>query len=336
MGKYHDVDCPICKEPLENGKVVVICPQCGAPYHKECVDREGHCIYDELHAQGKGWEIPRKETKYAADEPKRCSRCGTMNPMDGLFCEVCGTPLNRPEQKNGTNANTQYRPNMGQAEPNRQTGQNQQPFGGFQQPVNQMAYDPYTTPFGGVNPDGKIDEIPVKDWAIFIGQNTHYFIPRFKEMSESKRSSGFNFSAMIFNGFYFLYRKMYLWGILLLALFALLELPSLFISIDVVREMAGPNIKPLFTSESLVNLSYFCSMVRFVIMILCGTFTNKLYKIHCANKIKKIKETVSEHHEYVYSLTRTGGSSAKIILILVGLYFICSTVLAFLLLNGIV
>ncbi len=313
MGKYQNVDCPICGEPLENGKVIVICPECGAPYHKDCVDKEGKCIFDELHAQKKAWEMPKKEVHYTSDEPKRCSRCGTLNPIDGLFCEVCGNPLNQPKQP----------PNS-----------NQQTFtGGFQKPLNYMAYDPFTTPFGGVNPDEKIDEIPVKDWAVFIGQNTQYFIPKFNDMGQKRKNTTFNFAALLFNGFYFLYRKMYLWGIMLIVVMVGLQIPSILFTIqEMAKNMMMTDVIQIpFSMEALAHASNICSAARLVIMVLCGIFTNRLYKFHCENKIRKVQNQVTEHPEYMKTLTKTGGTSAKLIFILVTIYFILSTLSVFLL-----
>lgn len=314
MGKYQDVNCPICNEPLENGEIVVICPDCGAPYHKHCVEKEGKCIFTELHAEGKSWEAPKKEEKYAADEPKRCTRCGTLNPMDGLFCEVCGMPLNRPQTGS-------ERPNMGQDRPN--MGQN---YG--RPPFQQMAYDPFSTPFGGVNPDESIDEIPVKDWAIYVGQNTQYFIPKFKLMSEKRKMPFFNMAAMFFNWIYFLYRKMYLWGIILFIVMMMLEVPAVLLQFDAIRETMIPGVTPLFASDALYRIENICMFARMAIMLGCGFFTNHLYKIHCRNKIRQIQAEETEHGRYLERLTKSGSVSRKLILVLVIGYFGCSLILS--------
>ena len=28
--------CPVCGETFQNGDDVVVCPECGAPHHREC------------------------------------------------------------------------------------------------------------------------------------------------------------------------------------------------------------------------------------------------------------------------------------------------------------
>ena len=35
MDKYKDMICPVCGLSLEDGEVCV-CPECGAPHHREC------------------------------------------------------------------------------------------------------------------------------------------------------------------------------------------------------------------------------------------------------------------------------------------------------------
>ncbi len=336
MGKYQDINCPICNKPLENGEPIAICPDCGAPYHKSCIEKTGKCIYDDLHAEGKSWQAPKREEKYDGMVSKRCSRCGSINPGNGLFCEVCGTPLNRPENEGAQRPNmNDPRPNMGQQQGTQPPFgfPGQAPFGANPPGVNQMPYDPYNAPFGGVSPDEKIDGIPVQEWAIFVGQNTPYFIPKFKYLSDNKKVSSFNFAAMFFNCFYFLYRKMTLLGISLLILMLALQIPSLLINIDMIRINFDETAKALFTSDALINVANVFSFIRLAVMFLCGMFANKLYKSHCHDKILKLKEKYPEHTEYVTNLTKNGSVSKKLILILVGIYFVFSVCVSFLMVS---
>lgn len=341
MGKYKDVNCPICGKPLENGEDVVICPDCGAPYHRDCVNKNGKCIYENLHEQHKSWEMPKVEIpKFAGDEPKRCSRCGTINPINGLFCEVCGNALTPPTTPETTDDFTQKgehtHPNMNDCNTGGQ-GQigtvGQSPMGHI---PHQMAYDPFTTPFGGVNPDEDIDAIPVKDWAIYVGQNTQYFIPKFKAFSEKLRGGSFNFAAAFFRGFYFLYRKMYAWGVLLLIVQLLLTIPSMLLQVDIILKNLDPSTAARFTSDAMLSLANVCMILNWGTIFAAGMLTNKLYKYHCREKITKIKSEVKEHSEYVAKLTRTGSVSRKLMLILVGIYFLGSVGLSMLLLSNVI
>lgn len=198
-------------------------------------------------------------------------------------------------------------------------------------PPNMMAYNPFTTPFGGVNPDESIDDIPVKDWAIYIGQNTQYFIPKFKRMSEQKSKASFNFAALFFQGLYFLYRKMYWWGIILLVFELLLSVPTMLLYVDDLRQTLYGETQLWFTSDSMLMMSNICALLGWGLRIAEGVFANKLYQVHCRNKITKLKTEITDHNTYVQTLTKTGSVSRALILIVVGLYFL-STLLGWMLL----
>lgn len=61
-------------------------------------------------------------------------------------------------------------------------------------------------------PTKEIEEIPVKDLALYVKENTHYFLPKFKEMSTRKKSASWNWAAFFLDGIYLLYRKVWSWG----------------------------------------------------------------------------------------------------------------------------
>ena len=58
MLDYTGVKCPVCGVPFQPEDDIVVCPECGAPYHRACYQKEGKCVFDDLHAQGKEWQPP--------------------------------------------------------------------------------------------------------------------------------------------------------------------------------------------------------------------------------------------------------------------------------------
>ena len=47
---YQGVCCPVCGKPFQEGDDIVVCPECGAPHHRECYKSLGHCaLQDQLH-----------------------------------------------------------------------------------------------------------------------------------------------------------------------------------------------------------------------------------------------------------------------------------------------
>ena len=333
MGKYQDVTCPICHKPIENGEPIAICPECGAPYHKACVEETGKCVRDDLHAAGKAWEPPKKEqeTYTRTDVPNRCSRCGSLNPPQGLFCEVCGNPLRTVKQNPNDPVRNDQASYHGNAGVN--IGQNPPGGKGYQTPPPQMAYNPFTTPFGGVNPDENIDEVPVRDVAIFVGQNSSYFIPKFKQFSENKSWFSFNFAAMFFHGFYFLYRKMYLWGVLFLVVMLALDVPNVLTTIDMARQMVDPSAEAWFNSQQLLVIGNTFSMISIFVRFVSGVLANRLYKGYAMGSIQKLKDKNPDHDAYVAALTKHGSVSTKLIMICLGVYLVSMFALSFLIMS---
>ncbi len=58
MKKYTNVPCVYCHEVFDEKDEVVVCPICGAPHHRECYAKLGHCADEEAHASGKEWVSP--------------------------------------------------------------------------------------------------------------------------------------------------------------------------------------------------------------------------------------------------------------------------------------
>ncbi len=307
MNRYANIDCPICGNSLDNGQSVVVCPECGAPYHLECYQKEGKCIFNELHEKNEPWIAPVKEQKYDAQASLRCSRCGTINPSSGIFCQVCGNQLN---DNNSDNSGEPINPNFG---------------GGFV--PRGIPLNPFTTPFGGVSPDEDIDGIAAKDIAIFVGQNSHYFLPRFKLISQS-RAKVINWAAFFFTGGYFLYRKMYGWGILLILLNFLFSISSIIMMISSLNSTSVMQTTT-FDTDMLSKINTVSSFIWIMIKFTCGFFANNLYKKHVFKKIQKIKvETEGKGpDEYVAMLTKKGSVAIKLIMALLFTYLFSSFIL---------
>ncbi len=208
MFKYKGVHCPHCGKEFKEDDSILICPECGAPYHQHCIQELGACMFGELHAKGESWQPPKSAAEEAEERcdgmaSRRCSRCGTVNNPDKLFCEVCGTPLNQENEKE---------------QPNPTASQPFQQFQGGMPGVHQIPYNPYTTPFGGLGAEETVDGVPVKDLALFVGQNPHYYLPKFKEMSVQKKAASWNWSAFFLDSIYLFYRKMWGWAALVNAM----------------------------------------------------------------------------------------------------------------------
>lgn len=312
MFKYKGVHCPYCNKEFTESDQIVICPDCGAPYHKECAKESGGCVLTLLHEKGEQWQPPKIQTdeeKYDGSTSKRCSRCGTLNSPDKLFCEVCGNDLNKQEP--------------GETPP--AGGVNQNPYGSYQQtPPNFMAYNPYTTPFGGVGPDEEIDGLPVKDLALYVRDNTPYFIPRFKALAKTGKGGGWNWCAFFFDFYYFMYRKMWGMAILAFVVSAVLSIPSLISSFQMMQAVtAGADTIPDLPSSFLLA-SQVCSMLSWVVKGLFGGFANRLYTQRTFKRVHKLKKQHGDAPDYSTILSTKGGTSKLALILCIVIPFVLS------------
>ncbi|MEG2813412.1 MAG: RING finger protein [Oscillospiraceae bacterium] len=329
MGRYANIDCPICNKPLDDDTPVVVCPTCGAPYHLECYKEVGECQFNELHEKGEDWKPPVKpmedvplseaEQKYDGQAFLRCSRCGTVNPRTGICCQVCGNQLT-----NNINPNDQQ---------NEMDNANIPPFlrQQGQQPFNNMSFNPFISPYGGVNPDEEIEGVKPKDLAIFIGRNTEYYLPKFKLLAKTKnRAKTLNWGAFFFTGFYFLFRKMYWQGILALVINFVLSIPSSIVMMSQISaESAMASAIPI--NDTILILNMLSSILVFVLRAICGFYGNTFYKTHTFKKIEQIKQQTKEQPPDVYieQLVKKGSINMKLIFLIFGIYFASLIVLMF-------
>ena len=58
MGLHTGDPCFACGKKIMEDDDVVVCPECGTPYHRSCWEKNGKCINIWLHRDGKTWERP--------------------------------------------------------------------------------------------------------------------------------------------------------------------------------------------------------------------------------------------------------------------------------------
>lgn len=292
MGDYTGVRCPLCEKTFTQEDDVVVCPVCGTPYHRACYAAQGRCINEALHESGGAWsrgsQQEQDERKYDGSSPLRCSKCGTVNPPSGIFCQVCGSRLD------GT------------------ADEARDPAGFSPDPISMNAY---TTPYGGVSPDEELDGVPVRDIALFVGENSHYFIPRFRDQLGGVRSPAWNWPAFLFRGFYFLFRKMYVAGALLILLGALFSLPAFLCNMGVVLGLPVLFGVPL---AALNRAALACNALSFGLSLGCAFFSNRLYCGHVLRRIRKLRAQFGDDYnqDFVAALTKAGRTNRLLIVAL--------------------
>ena len=288
MAKYVGVKCSACEKRFASTDDVVVCPICGAPHHRECYAETGTCAFLIEHITGKEWHPEPKYPSangYEEEKAKLCSACGSANPSLTIFCQICGRQMNTPKHSHEGSA--------------------------------AGIHGIYGDPFGGIPKDEKISGLAVNDIKVYVGPSSSYYVPRFYAMDKLHTKVAFSLPALVFNFLYFFYRKMYLVGILLLALFIIGLIPQMlhmrealipellyeqgFIDeVNIDREAAA-HYEGILSIAALVNL---------IVRVVIAFFANRLYYnkvIREVAKITKDAETTAEKGQHTCLIARRGG-----------------------------
>lgn len=303
MPDYTASTCPICHKKFARDDEVVVCPTCGTPYHRECYKQVGHCVNQKLHESGQSWQpedqARENEQRYDGKAPLRCSRCGTVNPPEGIFCQICGAKLTENPQNAAHYQNASYKG------------------------PNPIPPNPFVNPFGGVDADDLIDDLPVKDIALFVGDNSHYFLPRFKDISQKTPRIQWNWPALFFHYFYCFYRKMYGLGFLLLGILLLLNIPSAILTVSYVQQiLASAGSETLFTFDTsslgpVMTLSYVAQFATIFIRVGFGIYFNRLYYLHVMKRVRTLREgsVGMSDTDYAMLLAKKGRTNVRLIIV---------------------
>lgn len=283
MKDYKKMSCVGCGEPFDEKSDVVVCPECGAPHHRECWKELGHCACEDKHGEGYEWQpekiyigdvrispgIGQDSSDQSQDGRVICPQCGRSTKKSEKYCEYCGYYIYEDdapffEEKTSGNLNELF------------------PF----------------------DPAEQLDGVPAGDMKRFVGNMWIYYIPRFVRMSRSKMPLSFNFTAFFMHGFWFVSRRMYLPGILLIMSVTGTSLIQAYFA-SIINGLSGNRL-------ALVSMiSALLSALEFIMMIFSGLFGNRIYMWFCARKVKNINARATARHadadEFNRELEEKGG-----------------------------
>ena len=192
----------------------------------------------------------------------------------------------------------------------------------------------------GFGKDEDFDGIKGKELSEYVGSNSLYYLPVFSSIHK-RNVSKFHVAAFLFNGSWYIFRKQYLKGALLMIVTTLLYVLNEFISYfyanpmwekatDAIRAAAnggsalGASWMPQwseymswmaqncsFWEGALMMLPYVLSLISWVIMFVCGFKANKGYYKAVRKNIKKIKEDNPDktEEEIAGLISAKGGTS---------------------------
>ena len=303
VSNFTGSKCIICENEFNDNDDIVVCPECGTPYHRECYQKEGKCVNVRLHDQGKSWS----DSEYADNENsrKKCAHCGTVNKPHAIICENCGASMVDGLDFQQNDQNGSY---SGSA-PNMNQGFN--PYGAGFNPDDKYC---------GMNPDEEFDDIKLSEAAEFIGTNKFYYLTLFKRMKETGKKISLNAICLLFPQFFFANRKMWTETILTIIVTVLLSIPYMIYSMYVIGTSYDLPYSININTDSfeiIVTIANYMTMAFRVILCL---FANWLYYRHMIRKVKTIKNTAGD--DSVQKIKVSGGTSFLNIVIAFGVQFL--------------
>lgn len=290
MNNYQGCKCPVCQQPFTENDDVVVCPECGAPHHRECWAKNGSCGLAQYH--GPGFEYRREEEgprpirdgRPATGEEKTCPACGAKNPSINLFCENCGSPLAGPA---GAQPGAGARPGM-----------NGMPAG---------SYTPGGVPdafsLSGVSPDQTFDDISARDWATYLGRSAPLYLMAFSRMERTRLKMYPSFSGFFFAPIYLLYRRCWGWGLLAAVLSLLTALPNLLMLVLFSNDpSAQPASYLMFAQQAAMYLSL-------ALQLFFMLFSMRMIRRTGANRIRQLRHQNPNEADFQTALSAHAGPS---------------------------
>ncbi len=319
MSKYTGSQCIICQNLFQDGDDIVVCPDCGTPYHRSCYTSAGRCVNDALHASSRSWQQQQDAVREKLGG-QECPVCRHTNEPGARRCGVCGSPLIPEGSPTGRPGVTLRMPDG-----------------------NTFFYDG-TDPTCGLPKDELFEEERLEDVANFVRDNALIHLFNFKKFKETGKKIALNIWALAFPHLYFAYRKMWLYSILVIVISAVLGIPGLmsslylmltdkdqqallgeFYSADMLEMFAGA-VPFLEAHESQLTLlgdvCYFLSIAMRIALLL---FTNFLYYRFVLKKVKKIRLASISDYDRKRVLRAEGGVSFWNVLGALALYFVITT-----------
>jgi hypothetical protein len=245
MPKYYGCPCEGCGRPLALTDDIVVCPDCGAPYHRECYEKLGRCIHTPAHGAGYEWTFPYKD-----DALRTCPSCGERTLRTEERCRCCGAVL--PPESQCPEPPTQSQPGTdadGRFDYNDLYRQ-------YQQTVEEPTRRNVQAAFGK---EELIDGIPYSDWNDYIGKAAPVYLNDYSRMQLQHTKISMCFSALVFGPFYFFYRKAWKPAFGFLAAELVVALPTLLS----MMQATGSPLTAGISSTAIVVLSRIMTVFSF-------------------------------------------------------------------------
>ncbi|MBE6851999.1 MAG: hypothetical protein E7505_00785 [Ruminococcus sp.] len=306
MVSYTDKECLICKKKFTDSEDLIVCPECGTPYHRSCYLEKKSCINYALHETGGSWMAEEIEKKKAEEELKKeCPQCSHPNPPEADKCAKCFSELDAEDESNNEKEN----------------------------PGIELDLD---SEYFGLDPNEVMDEetgITIGEMADYAKTNRLYYMLMFSRLKKAAVKFSVNILAFLFPEYYCGVRKMYLLAFVIVVLRLLLQIPADLEMIIQLEEQGAPfntmMYQPLMEyvknhrfSPGVVNTA---TALEMALKVVFGLVANQLYFMHTILKIKKIRGNLNISMDYRATVKQAGGTSylSILVVLLVEVFLVC-------------
>ncbi len=300
--------CPVCHKPFTPTDDIVVCPDCGTPYHRACWPADGVCVNAARHGTGFEW----KPGSAGEDSEPACPNCGAHNPAGAHFCNHCGVPLPDHPQSAENPRNAQAAGPGGSGRPIYDDPNYTAPERNTGAPhINTYTTGPEGVYRREIGPEDPIDGIKARDWATFVGPSSLYYLMQFVRIEQAKHKFGLSFAAFFLGPIYFFYRKMWKLGALFAALDLAVTIPS-YLALLVISDasiVSGMNTGWILTAMDI------CAVISWIVMVVRAVFAGYWYKKTCTARIRAICERIPEGQDRQDMLALRGGVSIPAVVI---------------------
>lgn len=319
MKKFSNSTCAICEKNIQETDDIVVCPDCGTPYHRECFAIEQKCVRDDLHQTGDTYKAPAsvvcsKCFKVVTDsQSKVCDHCQWdlsvpyVHPILKKPCSNCGKEISKDAESCEHCSSKQLDVKDGEE---------------IKGTINPIEY--YIKMMEDIKEEKNVIEgISAKEYSKYVKQNVEYF--KFRFVMLEKGQKGINWSAFVFSGLYYLYRKMYKKGLLLSLAYLILQIPyTLLVMSQVDLGLPAEYVIELTQSQDtlLTSLVFVANFLVMGLRFYCGTSFNKHYYDRVKGDLIKARESGYTETEREDMYKKRGGVSNVTLFSLIGVYYI--------------
>ncbi|MDE7361585.1 MAG: hypothetical protein K2N38_06605 [Oscillospiraceae bacterium] len=285
MTRFENKICPVCKAPFNRDAEIVVCPVCGTPHHRVCYAVKNKCALEDLHEKGFVWKgrLPDEP------EPQQEAQPATADPHHATYPSE--TPRITEEEL------------LDRLDPNN-------PFNEFLSGIADKTVS--------------VDGVSMHELSAYSATSIYHYgraFRSFRGMNDGKKHKVFfNMCSGLFAPAFQFYRKMDLFGVLVLAV---MTLPLLMIVLASMGNESG-NVGD--------GATIVFNILNTAIMVVLCIFGDYIYYRHAVKQIHKIRENFKDRatsDEYYMALYEHGKPSfARAILGWLAMAFMEALVLA--------